>query len=204
MPLFKVTLTLIIFCPRKTKFEDDGIVQPFGSEPQGNEYVSASVYFNLITKAKSKIVITSPYLVLNHELLTALCLAAKNGIEVIIVVPSHYDKWYVRLLSQAFYVNLLEAGVKIYEYLPGFIHGKTILVDDEIGVVGSINLDFRSLFLLFEAGVLMYKTAALKQLQTDLDNIITESSLVPLSRVNEVRWHTHVVRSILRLVAPLF
>ena len=103
-----------------------------------------------------------------------------------------------------FYVNLLEAGVKIYEYLPGFIHGKTILVDDEIGVVGSINLDFRSLFLLFEAGVLMYKTAALKQLQADLDNIITESSLVPLSRVNEVRWHTHIIRSILRLVAPLF
>lgn len=201
---FQSDLDFNYFLPPKTKFEDDGIVQPFGSEPQGNEYVSASVYFNLITKAKNKIVITSPYLVLNHELLTALCLAAKNGIEVIIVVPSHYDKWYVRLLSQAFYVNLLEAGVKIYEYLPGFIHGKTILVDDEIGVVGSINLDFRSLFLLFEAGVLMYKTAALKQLQTDLDNIITESSLVPLSRVNEVRWHTHVVRSILRLVAPLF
>lgn len=189
--------------PLKARFADDGIVQPFGSEPQGNENISEGVYFNLITKAKKSIIITTPYLVINHELLTALCLAAKNGIATSIIVPGSYDKWYVRLLSQAFYPALIEAGVKIYEYLPGFIHGKTILVDDEIGVVGSINLDYRSLFLLFEAGVLMYKSKALNQLSEDLQAILKESALVPLSRVNEVRLSTHIMRSMLRLLAPL-
>lgn len=189
--------------PTKGRFADDGIVQPFGSEPQGNENISEGVYFNLITKAKKSIVITTPYLVINHELLTALCLAAKNGIDTKIIVPSHYDKWYVRLLSQAFYPALIEAGVKIYEYLPGFIHGKTILVDDEFGVIGSINLDYRSLFLLFEAGVLMYKSKALDQLGEDLQTVLRESALIPLSRVNEVRLSTHIMRSMLRLLAPL-
>jgi cardiolipin synthase len=181
-----------------------GLVLPFVDEPQGNDFVAENIYLNLITKAKERLWLMTPYLVIDNEMFTALVLAAKNGVDVRLIVPSVPDKWYVHSLSSAFYAGLLEAGVKIYEYLPGFIHAKTIIADGEVGVVGTINLDYRSFYLHFEAGILMYQTPALAQLQEDFEQTFNECQLVALETVREVKFSTRVLRSVLRLVAPLF
>ena len=97
------------------------------------------VYFNLINKAKDYIYITTPYLIPDNELMTALCYAAKSGIDVRIITPHIPDKWYVFEVTRAFYGELIDSGVKIYEYTPGFIHSKICVSDDSLAVVGSIN-----------------------------------------------------------------
>jgi cardiolipin synthase len=181
----------------------DGLIQPFGDEPQGNEFVCENVYLNLINKAQEKVYLMSPYLVIDNELMVALTLAAKNGVDVRLIVPGIPDKWYVRFLAQAFYAVLIEHQVKVYEYTPGFIHSKTILADDHTGVVGTINLDYRSFYLHYECGVLMYKTQALKQLSIDFKQTFAQSHRLELNTVQEVHFSNRVLRSLLRLIAPL-
>lgn len=90
-----------------------------------DENVGEFVYLNIINRAKDYIYINTPYLIVDNELVTALTLAAKSGVDVIIVTPHIEDKWYVHLVTRAYYLQLIEAGVKIYEYTPGFIHSKT-------------------------------------------------------------------------------
>lgn len=184
-------------------FKNDGFVQPFSDTPQDDELVSKNVYLNLINKAKKYIYITTPYLIIDHELVTALTLAAKNGVRVKIILPAIPDKWYVQYLSQSFYISLLEAGVQIYEYLPGFIHSKTFLVDHELGVVGTINLDYRSLYLHFECGVLIYGSQALKQMNRDWSKTLDQCRLIDIKKVTEVKLTTRIIRGLLRVIAPL-
>ena len=148
-------------------FESDGYVQPYGDSPLDGETVGENVYLNIINKAKKYVYINTPYLVVDNELVTALVLAAKSGIDVRIVTPHIEDKWYVHTVTRAYYPQLIEAGVKIYEYTPGFIHSKTFVCDDEIGVVGTINMDYRSLYLHFECGVWMYKTKSILDIRDD-------------------------------------
>ena len=183
--------------------KDDGYVQPFCDSPEDDELVSKNVILNAINKAVKYIYFTSPYLIIDNELITALSNAAKNGVDVRIITPGIGDKWYVHYLTQSFYAQLIEAGVKIYEYLPGFIHAKSFLADDQIGMVGTINMDYRSLYLQFECGVLMYKSIALRQLKDDLLKTMDESELISLYQVNEVKLLTRITRGILRVFAPL-
>ena len=143
----------------------DGYVQPYADSPLDEETVGENVYLNIIQKAKEYVYINTPYLIIDNELVTALTLAAKSGLDIRIVTPHVPDKWYVHLLTRAYYQQLIEAGVKIYEYKPGFIHSKTFVADDEMGVVGSINLDYRSLYLHFECGILMYKSKAVLEIK---------------------------------------
>ena len=135
------------------EFESDGFVQPFCDTPLDEEVVGEDVYLNIINKAKKYVYICTPYLIIDNEMMTALCLAAKSGVDVRIMTPGIPDKKLVFILTQSYYRQLLEAGVKIYEYQPGFLHAKSFVSDDEIGVVGTINLDYRSLYLHFEDGV---------------------------------------------------
>ena len=96
---------------------------------------------------------TTPYLVIDNEMKTALLLAAKNGIDVRILVPHIPDKWYVFAVTRSNYKDLIEGGVKIYEYTPGFVHGKSFVVDDKMAIVGTVNMDYRSYYLHYECGV---------------------------------------------------
>ena len=128
-----------------------GIVQPFADNPLDDEAVGETVYLNLINKAKRYVYITTPYLILSNEMVTAMNTAAKSGVDVRIITPHVPDKWYVHAVSRSYYEMLVEAGVKIYEYTPGFVHAKTFVVDDEYAVVGTINLDYRSLYRTLSA-----------------------------------------------------
>ena len=121
--------------------------QPYCDTPLDNETVGENVYLNIINRAKKYVYIFTPYLISDNEVITALCLAAKSGIDVRIVTPGIPDKKMVFLLTQSYYGTLLQAGVRIFEYKPGFLHAKSFVCDDEIATVGTINLDYRSLYL---------------------------------------------------------
>lgn len=124
---------------------DNGYVIPYTDFPIDNETVGKSVYLNMINRANRYIYIMTPYLILDNTMATSLCDAAKSGIDVRLITPGIADKKLVNLLTKSYYDKLIEAGVKIYEYTPGFVHAKIFLSDDETAVVGTINLDYRSL-----------------------------------------------------------
>ena len=184
-------------------FENDGYVQPYGDTPLDNEMVGEYVYLNIINKAEDYIYINTPYLIVDNELVTALSLAAKNGVEVIIVTPHIEDKWYVHLVTRANYAQLIEAGVKIYEYTPGFIHSKTFVSDDKIGVVGTINMDYRSLYLHFENGVLLYKTKSVLEIKEDFKETLKVCQEITLEDCNNIKWLNRFITAILRVFSPL-
>ncbi|SFB25604.1 cardiolipin synthase [Clostridium frigidicarnis] len=185
------------------KFHGDGYVQPYGDSPLDNEMVGESVYLNIINRAKNYVYITTPYLIVDNELITALILAAKSGVDVRIITPHIEDKWYAHIVTRAYYYQLIEAGVKIYEYIPGFMHSKTFVADDEVGVVGTINMDYRSLYLHFECGVWLYKTKSVFEIKEDFSKTLELSQNITLEECKNVKWSNRFIRSILRVFAPL-
>ena len=128
-----------------------GYVQPFLTEPLNNPNNPAEFsYMQMINTARRYIYITTPYLILDNEMVTSLRLAAQSGIDVRIITPGIPDKKYVFAVTRTFYGVLLETGVKIYEYVPGFIHSKNVVCDDETAIVGTINMDFRSFICILK------------------------------------------------------
>ena len=144
---------------------DNGYVIPYTDFPIDNETVGKSVYLNMINRANRYIYIMTPYLILDNTMATSLCDAAKSGIDVRLITPGIADKKLVNLLTKSYYDKLIEAGVKIYEYTPGFVHAKIFVSDDETAVVGTINLDYRSLAHHFENAIWMYKTDIVKEIK---------------------------------------
>lgn len=183
--------------------ESDGYVQPYADNPLDDETVGEIVYFNLINKAKRYIYITTPYLIIDNEMVLALCTAAKSGLDVRIITPHIPDKWYVHAVSRAYYEPLIECGVRIYEYTPGFIHAKNFVVDDEYATVGTINLDYRSLYLHFECGTWLYKTRSVFQIKEDFLTTLTICQEITLEDCRSVKWYRKMGRAILRIFAPL-
>lgn len=180
-----------------------GYVQPYADTPLDGECVSELVYFNLINKAKDYIYIMTPYLIPDNELLTALCFAAKSGIDVRIITPHIPDKWYVFQVTRSFYGKLMSSGVRIYEYTPGFVHSKTVVSDDHIAAVGSINFDYRSLYLHLECAALIYDNPAVFDVKRDFLETLKVCEEVTPESYKKMRGRHGLVMSILRLFAPL-
>lgn len=181
----------------------DGYLCPFADSPLDGEPVSQSVYLNLINKAERSVYITTPYLIIDNEMVTALCAAAKCGVDVRIITPHKGDKWYVHPVSQSYYSSLIDSGVKIYEYEPGFIHSKTFVVDGSFGVVGTINMDYRSLYLHFECGVWMYQCSCLKDMVKDFEDIIAVGVEITKEDLRQIPLRKRALMSLLRIFAPL-
>lgn len=189
---------------RPTKeYPTNGYVMPFGDNPVAKERVAEAAYLQIIHSAVQYVYIETPYLVMDNELTTALVLAARSGVDVRIVTPHIPDKFYVHALTTASYQELIENGVKIYEYTPGFIHSKVILADDTVGVVGTANFDFRSLYLHFECSVWLYRTSSLQQIKKDFLDILAVSQSVTLEDCNNVKWYQRFLRTLLKPFAPL-
>lgn len=180
-----------------------GYVQPFTDNPLDDETVGEIVYLNLINKAKKYIYITTPYLIIDNEMVVALTSAAKSGVDVRIITPHCPDKWYVHEVTRSYYDVFIESGVKIYEYTPGFIHSKTFVVDDEYGVVGTINMDYRSLYLHFECGVWMYNSDSINNMKIDFLDTLKLSKNITIEDGKHIKWHIALGRSILRAFAPM-
>lgn len=180
-----------------------GIVQPYTDIPLDSEQVGLSVYFQMITRAKHYVYIMTPYLILDHELLSALQIAAKSGVDVRIITPHRPDKKTVFFLTRSYYKPLLDAGVKIFEFTPGFVHAKVMVSDDSSAVVGSINLDFRSLYLHLENAVFMYKTAAVEEAKRDFEETQALSKAFTEKDLGKLTWFKRLWLSVLRTFAPL-
>lgn len=180
-----------------------GYVLCYGDSPLDSVLVGEMAYMNMIENAQHSISINTPYLILDNEMTTALCKAARSGVRVQIVTPGVADKWYVHMVTRYNYKALVEAGVEIYEYTPGFIHAKSILVDDEIGIVGSQNFDFRSFYLHFECGAFLYQTPCLKDLKEDHRKTISVSRQIELADCRNKNWFVRVLQVCLNLFAPL-
>lgn len=180
-----------------------GFVQPYCDSPLDHEDVGENVYLNLIGHAKHYVYIFTPYLIIGSEMATALVNASKCGVDVRIVVPGIPDKKLVYLLTQANFANLIKGGVKIYKYAPGFIHSKCFVVDDVYAAVGTINLDYRSLYLHFECGTFMYRTKAVMQVKQDALATIDQSLLVTLSECQSKKLIVRMFMGALKLFAPL-
>ena len=178
------------------------LVQPFADTPVDREAVAKNVYLELINQAQKRLYICTPYLILDNDLLSCLRLAAKRGVDVRIYTPGVPDKPTIYQLTRSYFPHLLRAGVKIYSYTPGFLHAKTWLVDDRIAAVGTVNLDYRSLYLHFENSVLLYGGAVLDDVRRDLAEIEKESAAVTLADCRTGFFGT-LYSAVLRLVAPL-
>ena len=181
---------------------DDGYVLSFSDSPLDNESVGESVYTDMLYQAKDYIYITTPYLAIDSELQTALCMAAKRGVDVRMITPGIPDKKLVYRLTRSYYPTLLRAGVKIYEYTPGFIHAKSFVCDDKLCVVGTINMDYRSLYLHFECGTLMYNNPEIKQVKKDDLDTMEKCRKVELFDM-KTNFLGELFDSFLRSVAPL-
>lgn len=181
----------------------DGFVQPYGDTPVDDEIVSENIYLNMINKAKHYIYITTPYLIIDNEMITALTLAAKSGIDVRIITPGVPDKKLVYMVTQSYYYQLIQAGVKIYQYTPGFIHAKTVVMDDAVATVGTVNFDYRSLYLHFECGVWMYHNAVIQEIHDDYMTTLEQCDEITLEDIKKTGRLKRLWQAILRLIAPL-
>jgi len=180
-----------------------GYVQPYTDAPLDREAVGQTVYLNMISKAKEYIYITTPYLIIDVATNTALCNAAKAGVDVRILTPHIPDKRYVFEVTRAHYPPLLDAGVKIYEYTPGFLHAKNFLVDGRFATVGTVNLDYRSLFLHFEDGVWLCDAPCIQDIRADFEAALKVSEPITLRRFKHLNILLQLYRSFLRIFAPL-
>ena len=190
--------------PEELPEHKNGLVQPYTDSPLDREQVGEMVYLNIINRAHRYLYICTPYLIVDNETVTALLLAAKSGVDVRIITPHIGDKWYVHLLTRAYYPQLVRGGVKIYEYTPGFIHSKTFVADDRVATVGTINLDYRSLYLHFECGVWMADTSCIGEIREDfLRTLQCCEQVTPDSPLLRMGGFKQLIRAVLRLFAPL-
>ena len=178
-------------------------LQPFWDAPLYTESVGRSAVAGLVARAQKSVWLMTPYLVPDEALCKTLCLAAASGVDVKIITPGIGDKWYTQALTRAHYPRLLEAGVEIYEYTPGFLHSKVCCADGEIAVVGTVNLDYRSFYLQFEDGIWLYGKSAVEEITEDF--ILTLEKCRPMTREQCARlsWPRRAGRAILLLFAPL-
>ncbi|OPX86163.1 MAG: Major cardiolipin synthase ClsA [Pelotomaculum sp. PtaB.Bin104] len=182
-----------------------GFYQPFADGPTNNPNNPAEeTYSQIITRAQEYVYITTPYLIIDNLMKETLCIAAKSGTDVRIVTPKIWDHWYVHMVTRSNYGDLLKAGVRIYEYTPGFIHAKMILSDDDNGIVGSINMDYRSFYLHFEDAVWICGAPVLEEIKKDLLDIFAVSQEINLTDWQARRWRVKMAQGVLRIFAPLF
>lgn len=191
------------YCRMKDALQDKGFVLPYGDSPLDGENVGERVYMDIINQARDYVHIMTPYLILDNEMVTALTYAAKRGIDTVIIMPHIPDKRYAYLLARSYYPELLEAGVKIYEYTPGFVHAKVFVSDDESAVVGTINLDYRSLYLHFECGVFIHKNPAVRVIEQDFRKTLEQCGQVTLTDCRRYPVLPRFAGRMLRLIAPL-
>ena len=182
--------------------EERGIVLPYSDHPLDSEFVGESVYINLINSAQKYIYFFTPYLIIDNEVVTALILAAKRGVDVRIITPGIPDKKMIFLVTQSYYPQLVEGGVQIFQYRPGFVHAKCAVCDDKIATVGTINLDYRSLYLHFENGLFLYNNDTVMDIKKDILDTLEDCNRI-MPEMCKKNMFFLLLQGILRIFAPL-
>ncbi len=192
----------VYFANKKYKKEPDGYIIPYSSSPLKHELVARNIYLDILNSANNYVYIMMPYLVLDEETLNCLIHTARKGVDVTIILPGIYDKKMVYMIGKSYYKQLLEAGIKIYEYQPGFVHSKVFIADDKVCTVGSINIDYRSLYLSFENGVYLYGSNKISEVKEDFDYALSKSKQVDMEYAT-FGVVENVIISVIRLLSSL-
>lgn len=179
-----------------------GYVLPYCNDPLSAKNVAAGIYMQILNSAQRYVYIVSPYLIIDNTMTETLKMAARSGIDVRIITPHLPDKWYVHPVTQYNYTELLEAGVRIFEFTPGFIHSKIFVSDDRVATVGTVNMDYRSFSLHFECGVWFSSNEAVGNIKKHFDEIQAMSSEINLLKWRKTHWYIRLKRAILHLFAP--
>lgn len=181
-----------------------GFVMPYADCPLDDEKVGENVYIDILNRATSYVHIMTPYLILDSKLENAIKYAAQRGIDVKIILPGIPDKKTAFALAKTHYKGLTKAGVRLYEYTPGFVHSKVFVCDDEKAVVGTINLDYRSLYHHFECAAYMYRTGCIHDIEEDFAETLKKCREVTADTIKKEKFYYKITGQILKFVAPLF
>ena len=180
-----------------------GCVMPYCDSPLDEDKVGESVYMDLLNRATDYVHIMSPYLILDGELETSLRFAAQRGVDVKLILPGIPDKKVAYSLAKTHYKSLTEAGVKIYEYIPGFVHAKVFVSDDSKAVVGTINLDYRSLYHHFECATYLYRTDCIPEIEEDFQQTLEKCRKVTEETIKGEKVFYKVVGQVVKFLSPL-
>ncbi|WP_156299175.1 cardiolipin synthase [Streptobacillus canis] len=183
--------------------KNDGYIIPYGDEPFDNELLGQNVYIDIINNAKEYVYIMTPYLIIDNEMTAAMKLAAIKGVDIRLILPYIPDKETPFALAHSHYAELMDAGVKIYEYNPGFVHAKMFISDDIKAVVGTINLDYRSLYHHFENAVYMYKMDVIKDIKEDFEDTFKKSHIVSHRELKNDKLTRKIIGKLTKIFAPL-
>ncbi|MBO7676472.1 MAG: cardiolipin synthase, partial [Erysipelotrichaceae bacterium] len=190
------------FTVRTNSRKSDGYIAPYGETPLDKENSSQNIYLNILNQAQDYCYIYTPYLIIDTEMINALILCAKRGVDIRIITPGIPDKKVVFSITRSYYRQLVEGGVKIFEYTPGFVHSKVFVSDDILATVGTVNLDYRSLYLHFENGAYIFGSEKIAEIRDDLVGAMEEGHEVSLKecKYNVIK---EFALSVLRLFAPM-
>ena len=185
--------------PENTK----GFVIPYGDIPLDSHKVGKMVYMDLLNHAQRYIYIMTPYLILDGEMETALRFAAERGVDVRLILPGIPDKKTAYALAKTHYASLLSAGVRLYEFTPGFVHAKVFVSDDKKAVVGTINLDYRSLYHHFECAAYLYDMPVIEEIKEDVERTLRQCRTVTWETIRREPWYVKLAGRLLKVIAPL-
>ena len=181
----------------------DGYVIPYCDCPLDEDKVGEAVYMDILNRATDYVHIMSPYLILDGELETAIKFAAQRGVDVKLILPGIPDKKLAYALAKSHYKRLVDAGVKIYEYTPGFVHAKVFVSDDKKAVVGTINLDYRSLYHHFECAAYMYQTSCIPEIEKDYQDTLSKCRMVTHETIKNEKAYYKIMGSLMQFIAPM-
>ncbi len=181
----------------------NGYVLPYGDNPLDDYNTGRRAYLDILNTAKKYVHIVTPYLILDNELLTTLIYTVQRGVDVKIIMPHIPDKKMVYYLGRSYYKDLIEAGVQIYEYTPGFVHAKMFISDDIKAIVGTMNLDYRSLYLHFECCAYIYKNSVIENIEKDYQTTLQKCELVTIEQIKNYSIAKRYIGKALRIFAPL-
>lgn len=185
------------------QFENNGVVIPYGDDAFNQEDIAENVYLHIIYTAQKYVHIMTPYVIIDNQMVEALCFAAKKGVDISIICPPMPDHLISYCVGKIYQKVLMEAGVKIYIYQPGFIHAKEFIADDKILSIGSINLDYRSFFHHFECNALIYNDMVVNKAQEDFLQTVSESKLLTPEEYKKIPKWQLLIGYIFRIFGPL-
>ena len=180
-----------------------GFVMPFGDRPLDEDRVGERVYMDILNRATTYVHVMTPYLIMDGELETAIKYAAERGVEVSLILPGIPDKTMPYALAKGHYASLLDSGVKIYEYTPGFVHAKVMVSDDREAIVGTINMDYRSLYHHFECGVWLYDGEVITSIEDDFQKTLEKCRKVEKETIWNGKKYLKWLGILLKPIAPL-
>jgi len=184
--------------------ENDSYILPYGDGPIFEKNPSYHLFLNMINLAKKSIYISTPYFIIDNEMINAICSKAYSGVDVRILIPGIPDKKAVYLMTRAHLGPMLKAGVKVYIYNIGFNHAKNIIVDNKYSFIGTVNMDYRSLLLHFEDGCLIYNDKSVHDMEEDFLMTISDLELMDYESFRKRNIFVKFLEFILQIVSPLF